>query len=121
MGDIDFIRLDSSVKDGGQRIELDVVAGAADVASCMDEFYACMARVRRVEETQPEARLRALEGLVGAQDLAETCRDFVLNRFTAAAVRRLGLDTVLAPGVHADDVPRKGEDFSFAVSVITFI
>lgn len=65
MGDIDFIRLDSSVKDGGQRIELDVVAGAADVASCMDEFYACMARVRRVEETQPEARLRALEGLVG--------------------------------------------------------
>ncbi len=117
MGDIDFIRLDSSVKDGGQRIELDVVAGAADVASCMDEFYACMARVRRVEETQPEARLRALEGLVGAQDLAEACRDFVLNRFTAAAVRRLGLDTVLAPGVHADDVPRKGEDFSFAVSV----
>lgn len=67
-----------------------MVAGAADVASCMDEFYACMARVRRVEETQPEARLRALEGLVGAQDLAEACRDFVLNRFTAAAVRRLG-------------------------------
>ena len=117
MGGIDFIRLDSAVKDGGQRIELDVVVGGADVASCMDEFYACMARVKRVGGACPEAQRQALEELVDARDLAEACRDFVLNRFTTAAVQQLDLDTVLAPGVHADDVPRKGEDFSFSVSV----
>ena len=117
MGGIDFIRLDSAVKDGGQRIELDVVVGGADVASCVDEFYACMARVKRVGGACSEAQRQALEELVDARDLAEACRDFVLNRFTTAAVQQLGLDTVLAPGVHADDVPRKGEDFSFSVSV----
>lgn len=120
MDGIDFIKLDSAEEDKGQRIELDVVVGAADVAACMGDFYSLMARVKRVSLPNTacgEEQARALEELVGAQVLAEACRDFVLNRFTTAAVRQLDLDTVLAPGVHADDFPTRGKDFAFTVSV----
>lgn len=120
MDGIDFIKLDSAEKDKGQRIELDVVVGAADVAACMGDFYSLMVRVKRVglpNTACGEEQARALEELVGAQALAEACRDFVLNRFTTAAVRQLDLDTVLAPGVHADDFPARDKDFAFTVSV----
>ena len=55
---------------------------------------------------------------MGAEVLQEACRDFVLNRFTTEAVRTLGLDTVLAPGVHADGFPHAGEDFAFLANVV---
>ncbi len=53
MGESTFIKLDSDVKDGGQRIEIDVVV-AAPTSTPMEEFYACMARVKQVGGACPE-------------------------------------------------------------------
>ena len=118
MGESTFIKLEHEAKDKGQRIEIDIVVAAADVERAMEGFYDLMARVKQVEVPAGPERVRRLEGLVGAEVLQEACRDFVLNRFTTEAVRTLGLDTVLAPGVHADGFPHAGEDFAFLANVV---
>lgn len=114
---IDFVKLESEIKDKGQRIEVDVVAPADKVAQVISDFYRLMARVKGIEPVSVEEARRKLEELVGATDLKEACRDFVLNKFTMAAVRQLGIDTVLTPGVHADDYPNMQADFAFTVNL----
>lgn len=118
MGESTFIKLEYEAKDKGQRIEIDIVVAAADVERAMEGFYDLMARVKQVGAPAGPERVRRLEGLVGAEVLQEACRDFVLNRFTTEAVRTLGLDTVLAPGVHAEGFPHEGEDFAFVANVV---
>lgn len=118
MDAIEFVRLEAEPKDNGQRIEVDVVAAAADVSAAISEFYRLMARVRGIDAADEAAVRERLDALVGAEVTAEALRDFVLNRLTTAAVRQVGVDTVLAPGVHAEDDPVAGEDYAFTVNLI---
>lgn len=114
-----FKRLVAEKRDEGQRIELEVVVDAARVDAALYEFNALMAQVRGIEaaeEEHPSLETR-LKGELGAEEFEAASRDFLLNRFTMEAVRELGIDTVLTPGVHAENPPRHGEDFSFAASV----
>lgn len=118
MEPIEFVRLEAEPKDGGQRVEVDVVAAGPDVAVAISEFYRLMARVRGIEAAD-EAQVRErLDEMVGADVVREALRDFVLNRLTTAAVRQVDVDTVLAPGVHAEEDPVAGEDFAFTVNLI---
>lgn len=113
----EFLKLESAVKDDGQRIEVEATVARDEVAQAIRDFYRLMARVKCLDETDGEALKTALERVVGKEDLLEACKDFVLNRFTVAAIRRLNIDTPLTPGVHADESPCETGDFSFAISV----
>lgn len=118
MREVTFSRLESEMKDKGQRIEVEAVVPAECVAEVMDEFYSLMARVRGMDASDFESIRSRLVEMVGEEDLDLACKDFLLNRFTMAAVRKLAFDTVLTPGVHAEAVPRRGEEFSFAINLI---
>ncbi len=118
MGAIEFVRLSAEPKDGGQRIEVDVVAAGADVSAAISEFYRLMARVRGIDAADESEVRERLDEMVGADVAAEALRDFVLNRLTTAAVRQVDVDTVLTPGVHAEEDPVAGEDFAFTVNLI---
>ncbi|MCI8469487.1 MAG: hypothetical protein HFJ75_08405 [Eggerthellaceae bacterium] len=117
MDTVQFVKLESAVKDDGQRIEIDVVAPADAVSAAISEFYALMARVKRIDATDEEDVRRQLVELVGEGVFLDALKDFVLNRLTAAAVRQVDVDTVLAPGVHAEGDPAPGEDYAFTVSL----
>ncbi len=118
METVKFVRLEAEPKDRGQRVEVDVVASGADVAAAISEFYRLMARVRGIDDADEGQVRERLDELVGADVACEALRDFVLNRLTTAAVRQVDVDTVLAPGVHAEEDPVAGEDFAFTVNLI---
>lgn len=114
-----FTKLVAEEKDGGQRIEVAIEVDAARVDVLLDEFYRLMARVKGVDaETSDRSSLvSSLEEALGVHEVQAASRDYLLNRLTTEAVRELGVDTVLAPGVHADDPPSFGRPFSFAANL----
>ena len=118
MDAIEFVRLEAEPKDNGQRVEVDVVAAGADVSAAISEFYRLMAQVRGIDAADEDEVRERLAALVGDEVAAEALRDFVLNRLTTAAVRQVDVDTVLAPGVHAEEDPVAGEDYAFTVNLI---
>lgn len=118
MDAIEFVRLEAEPKDNGQRVEVDVVAAGADVSAAISEFYRLMAQVRGIDAADEDEVRERLAALVGDEVAAEALRDFVLNRLTTAAVRQVDVDTVLAPGVHAEENPVAGEDYAFTVNLI---
>ncbi len=118
MDAIEFVRLEAEPKDNGQRVEVDVVAAGADVSAAISEFYRLMAQVRGIDAADEDEVRERLAALVGGEVAAEALRDFVLNRLTTAAVRQVDVDTVLAPGVHAEEDPVAGEDYAFTVNLI---
>ncbi len=118
MDAIEFVRLEAESKDNGQRVEVDVVAAGADVSAAISEFYRLMAQVRGIDAADEDEVRERLAALVGDEVAAEALRDFVLNRLTTAAVRQVDVDTVLAPGVHAEEDPVAGEDYAFTVNLI---
>ncbi len=117
MDTVEFVKLESATKDDGQRIEIAVVAPADAVSSAIAEFYELMAKVRHIEITDREELKAQLVVLVGEGPFLDALRDFVLNRMTAAAMRQVNVDTVLAPGVHAEGDPVEGEDYAFTINV----
>lgn len=118
MDAIEFVRLEAEPKDNGQRVEVDVVAAGADVSAAISEFYRLMAQVKGIDAADEDEVRERLAVLVGGEVAAEALRDFVLNRLTTAAVRQVDVDTVLAPGVHAEEDPVAGEDYAFTVNLI---
>ncbi|WP_139651555.1 trigger factor [Raoultibacter phocaeensis] len=119
MGQTGFKKLVAEEKDGGMRIEIEIVVDAARVNETLDEFYRLMAQVRGMG-AKADDRLSLKERLaeeISAQEVEAASKDFLLNRFTMEAVRELGIDTVLTPGVHADDPPCFNRDFSFTASL----
>ena len=117
MDTVEFVKLESATKDDGQRIEIAVVAPADAVSSAIAEFYELMAKVRHIEIADREELRTQLVSMVGEGPFLDALRDFVLNRMTAAAMRQVTVDTVLAPGVHAEGDPVEGEDYSFTINV----
>lgn len=117
MDTVEFVKLESATKDDGQRIEIAVVAPADAVSSAIAEFYELMAKVRHIEIADREELKAQLVALVGEGPFLDALRDFVLNRMTAAAMRQVNVDTVLAPGVHAEGDPVEGEDYAFTINV----
>ena len=109
MDTVEFVKLESATKDDGQRIEIAVVAPADAVSSAIAEFYELMAKVRHIEITDREELKAQLVALVGEGPFLDALRDFVLNRMTAAAMRQVNVDTVLAPGVQ-DVYKRQGRE-----------
>lgn len=114
-----FTKLAAEEKDGGQRIEVAIEVEASRVDELLDEFYRLMARVRGIDAMAKDRTSLAsgLEEALGAEEVQAASRDFLLNRLTTEAVRELGIDTVLAPGVHADEPPAFGRPFSFAANL----
>lgn len=119
MANSGFKRLVAEEREGGRRVEVDATVGASRVDKALDEFYDLMAHVKGKEGISGDraSSEACLDEVLGARDAEAARRDFLLNRFTMEVVRELGIDTVLAPGVHAEESPRYGRDFSFAVSL----
>lgn len=117
MSEVRFERLESSAKDGGQRIEAEVTVSTSSVSATVAEFYDLMSRVHGAGGAVKASR-EELADRIGDSELADACRDYALNKFATAAVRELGVDTVLAPGVHAEDYLRSDRPFSFSLSLV---
>ena len=113
----DFAKLECEPKDNGQRIEVSIVVAADKVTPVISEFYCLLARVKGLSFSDAADARQKLEAAIGIPDLDEACRDFVVNKFTTAAVRALAIDTVLTPGVHVEEFPREGSDFSFVANL----
>ena len=96
-----FTKLAAEEKDGGQRIEVAIEVEASRVDELLDEFYRLMARIRGIDAMAKDRTSLAssLEEALVAEEVRAASRDFLLNRLTTEAVRELGIDTVLAPGV----------------------
>lgn len=114
-----FLKLAAEEKDGGQRIEVEIEVGADRVDELLDEFYRLMARVRGIDAASGDCSSLslALADALGEEEVRAASKDFLLNRLTMEAVRELGIDTVLAPGVHAKEVPAFGRAFSFVANL----
>lgn len=119
MAQTGFKKLVAEEKDGGMRVEIEVAIDAARVNETLDEFYRLMAQVRGMDATADDRlSLKArLAEEISMQEVEAASKDFLLNRFTMEAVRELAIDTVLTPGVHADDPPCFDRDFSFTASL----
>lgn len=113
-----FTKLASQERDGGQRLEVDVEVSAACVDGAIDEFAGAVVRAHALDAEASNSDWDAVELALGAEEASEACRDFVLNRFSVEALRQLGVEAALAPGVHAEALVQRGENFAFSLSVV---
>ncbi len=118
MADIKFIRLEQEAKDDGQRLEIYVEVSADDVTKTLTDFYSLMAHIKHFDQPSKEELVVSLELAIGKEELRGASRDFLLNRFTTAAVNVLNIDSVLTPSVHAESFPKEGESFSFVANIV---